>query len=159
MNTSKLEQLLLLEQSGELTAKQRRELEAELAASAEARALRDELRGLAAALPNPAAARAPDAAERIAARLEPSRTPAPVFRPAWKPALAAAAALALLIGIQAFRGPRPSAAVQTAAVQTTDIETATVVEDEWTDPLDAEFTEIESLLLAVSEDPYGFEDL
>jgi len=105
------------------------------------------------------AAPAPDAAARIAARLEPSRTPAPVFRPAWKPALAAAAALALLIGIQAFRGPRPSAAVQTAAVQTTDIETATVVEDEWTDPLDAEFTEIESLLLAVSEDPYGFEDL
>ena len=37
MNPMQLERLLLLEQSGELAPKQRRELEAELAGSAEAR--------------------------------------------------------------------------------------------------------------------------
>ena len=70
MNATPLEQLLLLEQSGELSAKQRLRLDAELAASAEARRLRAELRGLAAAVPPPpagpvpAAPRAPPSAAR-----------------------------------------------------------------------------------------------
>ena len=55
MNATPLEQLLLLEQSGELSAQQRLRLDAELAASAEARRLRAELRGLAAAVPPPPA--------------------------------------------------------------------------------------------------------
>ncbi len=143
MNPQQLEQLLLREQSGELTEKQRRALAAELAADPAAGRLRAELRGLAAALPS-APAPAPGAAGKIAARLRPPNQPA-VFRPAWKPALAFAAALALLLGVRAYRG-QPGAG-ETAAPA---IITAAAAEDEaWTDPLDAEFTELESLLVAI----------
>ena len=142
MNPAQLEQLLLLEQSGELSPKQRRLLDAELAASPAARQARAALRGLANALPAPAASPAPDAAARIAARL--AQTPKPAFAPAWKSALAAAAALALLLGVRSYHGapftPAPAATTEIAAA----------AEVEWTDPLDAEFTELETLLLAIS---------
>ena len=143
MNATPLEQLLLLEQSGELSAQQRLRLDAELAASAEARRLRAELRGLAAAVPPPPAGPVA-AAARIDARL--LRTPAPVaaFRPAWKSALAAAAALALLFGVRAFRSPDPAGPA--------DPVLAAAEEAVWTDPLEEEFTELESLLLAISSD-------
>ena len=144
MNTQKLEQLLLLEQSGELSPKQRRQLDAELAVSAEARQSRNELRGLAVAIPPPAAQAAPDAARRIAARLHPAPKPAFAFLPAWKPALAAAAALALLLGVRTFRSnPAPADPV---------VASAPAQEEEWTDPLETEFTELESLLTAISAD-------
>lgn len=146
MNPNQLERLLLLEQSGELTAKQRRALEAELAASSAARRFRDQLRALAGAVPPPAAGPAPDAAARIAARLRHDRQSFLVFRPVWKPALAAAAALALFVGVRTFR-PAPAAApAETAAVATA------AEEADWTDPLDADFTELESLLAAMSTD-------
>ena len=146
MNPTELERLLLLEQTGELSAPQRRQLDAELAASAEARRLRAGLRGLAAAIPEPAFSPAPDAARRIAARLGRPKPAAGLFHPVWRPALAAAAALALLVGLYAFRtSPAP---VQTAAVEIP----ADVEEYEWTDPLDAEFAELETLLLAISTD-------
>lgn len=145
MNPQELERRLLLESSGELSPKQRRQLDAELAASAEARRLRDGLRRLADAIPEPAFAPAPDAVERIAERLQTAPRTAAVRRRVWKPALAAAAALALLLGLYAVR---PSAPVQTAAVEApADAETY-----EWTDPLDAEFTELETLLFAISSD-------
>ena len=144
MNASQLEQLLLLEQSGELAPNQRRQLDAALAASPAARQSRDQLRSLAHALPDPPAQPAPDAAARIAARLAQAPKPSFAFLPAWKPALAAAAALALLLGVYTLRpGPAP---VETAAV-------AAAAEDEdWTDPLDADFTELENLLAAISAD-------
>jgi len=147
MNPHELERLLLLEQSGELAPRQRRALDAELAASETARRLRDRLRAWTAAVPPPAAAPAPDAAARIAARLRPPPRPAAwIFRPVWKPALAAAAALALFLGVRSFR-PAPIAAPIETAVN------ATASADEvWTDPLDAEFTELENLLLAISTD-------
>ena len=146
MNPNQLERLLLLEQSGELTAKQRRALEAELAASSAARRFRDQLRALAGAVPPPAAGPAPDAAARIAARLRHDRQSFLVFRPVWKPALAAAAALALFVGVRTFR-PAPAAApAETAAVATA------AEEADWTDPLDADFTELESLLAAMATD-------
>ena len=147
MNATPLEQLLLLEQSGELSAKQRLRLDAELAASAEARRLRAELRGLAAAVPPPPAGPVA-AAARIDARLR--RTPAPVaaFRPAWKSALAAAAALALLFGVRAFRSPDPAVPADPVLAAAADAAEEAV----WTDPLEEEFTELESLLLAISSD-------
>ena len=147
MNATPLEQLLLLEQSGELSAQQRLRLDAELAASAEARRRREQLRTLAAAVAPARTQPALDAAARIAARLQAKPKPAFAFQPAWKPAIAAAAALALFVGVRAFRptsGPAPVA--KTAAV-----ETATAEED-WTDPLDADFTELESLLAAMATD-------
>ena len=146
MNPTELERLLLLEQTGELSAPQRRQLDAELAASAEARRLRDGLRHLADAIPDPAFSPAPDAARRIAERLGRPKPVAGLFRPAWRPALAAAAALALLFGLYALR--TPPAPVQMAAVEIP----AGAEEYEWTDPLDAEFAELETLLLAISTD-------
>ena len=147
MNPHRLEQLLLLEQSGELSPRRRRALDARLAASAEARQLRAELRALAAAAPPPAASPAPDAAARIAARLARSPAPPSAFAPAWKSALAAAAALALLLGVRAFR---PAPATPPAAV--TAAASSAAEDEDWTDPLDADFTELESLLLAISTD-------
>ena len=147
MNAQQLEQLLFLEQSGELTDKQRRQLDAELAASADARQLRGQLRGLAAAVPS-AAAPAPDAAARIAARLDQADRPASIFLPAWKPALAAAAALALLLGVRAYQAHKSPAA--TAPVVASSA--AEEQEEEWTDPLDAEFTELESLMDTMASD-------
>lgn len=144
MNATPLEQLLLLEQSGELSAQQRLRLDAELAASAEARRLRAELRGLAAAVPPPPAGPVAAAAARIDARLRRTPAPAAAFRPAWKSALAAAAALALLFGVRAFRSPDPAGPA--------DPVLAAAEEAVWTDPLEEEFTELESLLLAISSD-------
>lgn len=136
MNTSRTEQLLLLEQSGELSPTQRRDIDAELAASPEARRFREQLRALSAAAPQPAAQPAPDAAARIAARLRQQQTPV------WKPLLAAAAALALFLGVRAFSPQAPVPADSPAVAEA----------EEWDDPLDAEFTELESLLFAISSD-------
>ena len=143
MNASRLEQLLLLEQSGELTEKQRRALDADLAANPAARQFRAELQHLAAAVPPVRATPAPGTSARIAARLAGAR-PFAVFRPAWRPALAAAAALALLIGLRTYHGQRaPAGEAPAAAV------TAAAEEEEWTDPLEADFTELENLLVAI----------
>ncbi len=144
MNATQLAQLLLLEQSGELAPKQRRELDAELAASAETRRLRAELRSLAAAIPPPATQLAPDAAARIAARLDQASRPATAFQPMWKPVLAAAAALALLLGVRTYQAHKAPVAPETTV--------ASVVAEEWTDPLEAEFTELESLIAALAAD-------
>ena len=139
MNASQLEQLLLLEQSGELTEKQRRALAAELGANPAARQLRAELQRLATALPPGGSAPGPGAAARIAARLAGARPRMAV----WRPALAAAAALALLVGVRTYHGrPGPAAAGAAATV-------AAAAEEDWTDPLDADFTELENLLLAI----------
>ena len=146
MNPKQLEQLLLLESSGELSPAQRRALDAELAANPAACRFRDQLRALADAVPPPAAGPAPDDAAHIAARLQRNQSSRPAFRPVWKPALAAAAALALFVGVRTFR-PAPAAApAETAAVATA------AEEADWTDPLDADFTELESLLAAMSTD-------
>ena len=149
MNATPLEQLLLLEQSGELSAKQRLRLDAELAASAEAHRLRAELRSLAAAVPPPPAGpAAAAAAARIDARLRRPPAPAAAFRPAWKSALAAAAALALLFGVRAFRSPAPAVPADPVLAAAASAAEEAV----WTDPLDADFTELENLLLAISSD-------
>ena len=157
MTPRKLERLLLLEQSGELTPRQRRRLDAELAASEPARRLRDELRGLAASIPPLSASPSADAARLIATRLA---RPAPDFAilpPAWKPALATAAALALLFGARAYRtalAPHaPPAPVAALSVPATPPET------EWSDPLGDDFAELETLLQNTSDDPFGFMEL
>lgn len=145
MNAKELERLLLLEQSGELSLKQRQRLDAELAASAEARRLQGQLRGWSAAIPAPAFPPAPDAAQRIAARLRKAPRPAFTWLPAGKPALAAAAALALLLGVRAYQGRTPAPSDLVAV-------TAPVEVVEWIDPLETEFTELESLLTTISSD-------
>ncbi len=150
MNANELERLLLLEQSGELSPRQRRALDAALGASAEARQLRGQLRALAAAVPPPAAAPAPDTAARIAARLQPKPKPAFVFQPAWKSALAAAAVLALLLGVRTFNPTR----VVPAGSATLSAET-----EEWTDPLESEFAELEAFVSSISEESLEITEL
>ena len=145
MNPKQLEQFLLLEMSGELSPSQRRALDAELAASPEARRFRDQLRVLAAAVPAPAGGPAPDAAARIAARLQTKPKRIFTFQPAWKPALAAAAALALFVGVRSFHNAAPGTGADSAVV-------AAAEEEEWTDPLDSDFIELESLLAAMTTD-------
>ena len=147
MNPSQLEQLLLLEQSGELSPKQRRELDAALAASAEARRQRGQLRGFAATVPPPTAQSAPDTTHRIHARLQARQKPSSAFHPVWKSALASAAALVLLIGVHAYRGKTNPIPAEPAVASVT-----TAAEEEWTDPLDSEFTELENLITTISTD-------
>ena len=157
MTPQKLERLLLLEQSGELTPRQRRRLDAELAASESARRLQAELRGLAAAIPPLAASPNADATRLIAARLARPAPALALLPPAWKPALATAAALALLLGVRAYRAtlapnasPAPVATLSSPAPQ---------AELEWSDPLGDEFAELENLLQNTSDDPFGFMEL
>lgn len=144
MNGKQLERLLLLEQSGELSPRQRRDLESALAAAPDARRLRADLRRFAGVLAAPTAQPAPDAAAKIAARLRPPAKPAFSPTPAWKPALAAAAALALLFGARSFR-PNLNPSAENPADSS-----ATAQEEDWTDPLETEFTELESLLAALA---------
>jgi anti-sigma factor RsiW len=140
-----LEQLLLLEQSGELSPEQQRQLDADLAASPEARQQRTALQTLAGAIPPVDAEPAPDAAARIVARLQAAPAPAPRsrFRPVWKPALAAAAALALLLGVRAIR---PTAAPESGVVE------GVVEEEFWADPFEADFAELDSLIAEAESD-------
>jgi len=152
MNTQKLEPLLLLEQSGELSSKQRRQLDSELAASENARQLRDQLRQISAAIPAPTAQPAPDAAARIAACLRQAPKPTTAFRPAWKPALAAAAALALLLGVRTFHA-------KTQVLPSPALASVTAEEDEWTDPLEQDFTELENMIATISTNSLDITDI
>lgn len=145
MNPKQLEPLLLLESSGELSPKQRCILDAELAASPEARRFREQLRTLTAAIRPPVAMPAPETAASIDARLQQKSKSAFVLLPAWKPALAAVATLALLLGVRTVHRARPSLSTETTAA-------ASVETEEWTDPFDAEFAELESLLFAIASD-------
>lgn len=147
MNPKDLEQLLLLEQSGELTPQQQRRLEAELAAAPAARQLRRELQGMARAIPEPPAGPAPDATEKILARLAANR-PAPAHN--WFPTVAAAAALALLLGSYALHSSR-SLDAGTGRAQAT--QSAMLDADEWTDPLEQEFADLENLFRVMAEQP------
>ncbi len=149
MNPTPLEQLLLLEQSGELSDNQRRALDTVLAASEPARRLRAELRGLAAALPAPPAGPSPDTVAILAARLAAHKPPVLLARPLWKSALAAAAALALLLGVRAFQSRPASLAPAPSLAALEEVE-------EWADPLEDDFAELERLLLAIAIDPLEF---
>ena len=152
MKPAQLEQLLLLDQSGELTPRQQAHLAAALADSAHARELRDQLRHITRAVTAPETAPAmpaslADAVARIDARL---RRPRPLLAVAWKPLLAAAAALVLLVGATLFHITRhPAAASEQAALaDDTELDTA------WLDPMDAEFTELEDLLASIATDDF-----
>ncbi|MGD9781888.1 MAG: anti-sigma factor [Kiritimatiellia bacterium] len=153
MNATQWERLLLLEQSGELSPARRRELDAALAASPEARQRRRELRGLAAVVRSAPVQPAPGSVDRIAARLRTPRKTAFAFLPAWKPTLAAAAALALVVGVRSYRGGHASPEIVPVAAS------ASTQENEWSDPFDDELADLENLLLAISDSPYDIIEL
>ena len=140
MNPQQLERLVLLESSGELSRRQRRVLEAELASSADAQQFRDQLRRFGAVLPVPAGPGASEVAAQIDARLKVQRAIRPVFRPGWKTACAVAALLALLAGVQMARRDRGGFAASVS------VQNPAEAEAEWSDPLEADFAELEELL-------------
>jgi hypothetical protein len=146
MKTEKLQKWLLLEQSGELSHRKLRRLECELAKSAEARELRNDLGCLKNAVITPAIEPSPWHITRIAARLSQEAGPSLDFSKVLKPALALAAGLAVMTGILNFHGEQtssPSTAVFLAAAEV----------DVWNDPLGEDMGKLESLIVAISGDP------
>jgi len=141
MRAGKLEKWLLLEQSGELSARRSERLHRELAASEKARALRDELGLLKASIITPDIESAPWAAVRIAARLRGENTPVLNLSRVLKPVLALAACLLLTTSLFNFHGNQTyssPAAVMVAGV------------DVWRDPLEKYLVKFESLMVAIS---------
>jgi len=136
MKTRTLEKLLLLEQSGELTPRQRRAL----ARAADAEPKRRELNALREAVRSPDVEPDPWAAAKIAARLHEERRP--VLIRACKPALALAACLALVVGIWNFRQTSPAPVV----IAMTEMGV-------WNAQFEEDLVELESLILAISGDP------
>lgn len=139
MNTKKLERLLLLEQSGELTPRQRRAL----ARADGAEPARRELAALRAAVQMPEAEPSPWTVAKIDARLREERRPALVWLR--KPALALAACLVLAAGILNFHGKQTSST--SAAV------VAAAEADVWSDQFEGNLVELENLITAMSGDP------
>ena len=158
MTPQQIEKLLLLEQTGELSPKQRHRLQEALATSAAARQQREQWQKMAALLPPPAwqPAPAPEAAARIAARLQATEAAtAPIRRPyALHPAWAAAAAILILLAISAalLRPTAPAPLTATAEIEADEW-------DAWDDPLEADFAALENLLAEISAEPFELADL
>jgi ferric-dicitrate binding protein FerR (iron transport regulator) len=144
MKRKKLEKWLLLEQSGELSAWQLRRLGRELAASGEARILRQELGRLKGSILIPEMEPSPWTVTKIAARLREERRSAFIFSNGWKPALAMAACLMVATGILNFHGKQvsstPVAVIAAAGV------------DVWNDPLEEDLSRLERQIAAISGD-------
>ena len=143
MKTPKLEKLLLLEQSGELSSRQRRCLDRELRRSAEARRMRDSLQIMRAAVAVPETEPAPWSVVKINARLRGELRAVTLSR-VLKPALALAACLLVAVSLFEFSRPAPSPVV--AVTVTTEV-------DVWNDPLGEDLDKLENLILAISGDP------
>jgi len=140
MNAKKLEKWLLLEQTGELSAKKQQLLNA----CPKAEEKRTELNALCAAVSPSDAEPSPWAATRIHARLKTERRPLLLPVRVWQPILALAACLTLVVTTFDFT-PEPSAvSVAAVAVGETDV---------WDVQFEEDLEELESLILAISGDP------
>ncbi len=137
MKTTKLEKLILLEQSGELSARQRRQLNA----CPEAQTKRDELTVLHAATLLSDVEPDPWAATKIAARLRNERRPIVTFSKVWKPVFLTAACLTLAVNAFNFK----QTSTEPAVVAETEM-------DVWNNQFEEDLVELESLILAMSGD-------
>jgi len=138
MKTTTLEKWLLLEQSGELSARRQRLLNA----CPEAPVKRDELKALCAAVPAVDADPEPWTATKIAARLREERRPAFSFSKVWKPVFLTAACLMLVVSTFDFKQTVPNSVVITETEM-----------DVWNNQFENDLVELESLILAMSGDP------
>ena len=147
MKTEKLEKLLLLEQSGELSVRQRKQLEA----CPEAVVKRKEIKALCTAVCPSGAEASPWGAVRIDARLRAERRSLLLPARVWKPVLALAACLTLLVSIWNF-GPESSSAppVTVQAVKSADV---------WNVRFEEDLAELESLIVAISGDPLSITEM
>jgi len=140
MNAKKIEKWILLEQTGELSPRKQKILNA----CPQAQAKRNELKALQSVISPPPEDPSPWATAKINARLQGERRP--VLRPVrlGVPALALAACLMLVFTLIDF-SPE-SAEVSVASVEA-------VVQDEWTEEFEDDLAELESLILAMSDTP------
>ncbi|HKL21001.1 MAG TPA: hypothetical protein VJ904_04300 [Tichowtungia sp.] len=140
MNAKKLEKWILLEQTGELSPRKQKILNA----CPQAQVKRDELNALFSAVPDENTEPSPWALTRIHARLQNERRPVLLPARVWTPVLALAACLMLVFTLIDF-SPE-SAEVSVASVEA-------VVQDEWTEEFEDDLAELESLILAMSDTP------
>lgn len=153
MKIRKIERWLLLEQSGELSARRRNRLARELARSQTARRLRDELRLLNESVCEADADVSPRALTRMNARLRDETNAGIVFSNAWKPALAFAACLIMALGLWTFQGKQVPA--ETADVQTESGSESAL----WDDPLGEDLSELEDLIVALSDTSFDIMEM
>ena len=145
MKTKKLEKWLLLEQSGELSLRQLRQLDRELSVSEDARVLRNELRRLKGVIITPDVEPSPWTVAQITVRLREGNRSAMSLSSILKPVLALAACLALMLGIGNFHGEQDSSA-STVVVASAGV-------DVWDDPIEADLSKLENLIVAISGTP------
>ena len=144
MKMKKIEKWLLLEASGELSPRQLRRLERELAVSEDARILRGDLGRFRGSVLRQEIEPSPWAVAKIAARLREERHPARTVTRGLKPALALAACLALVAGILIFHEKQvSSASVAVLAAAGSDV---------WNDSLEEDMSRLESQIMAISGD-------
>jgi ferric-dicitrate binding protein FerR (iron transport regulator) len=150
MKNKKIEQWLLLEQSGELSRRKRKQLSRELSSSSDARRLRDELQLLSRSVQIEQAAPSPWMTTRIDAQLRQKH----VFSKPWKkPVLALAACLVAAIGFLNFQGRQvisESTVAQVAMIDESDI---------WDDSIGDELSELEDMMLALSDSPFDIMEM
>jgi ferric-dicitrate binding protein FerR (iron transport regulator) len=144
MKRKKLEKWLLLEASGELSPRQLRRLDRELAVSEDARALRQELGRLKGSIFLPEIEPSPWTVTRIAARLREDRRSVLTVTQALRPILALAACLTLVVGILNFHGKQNSSSLATVV--------AAAGVDVWNDPLEEDLSRLERQIMAISGD-------
>ncbi len=144
MKTTTLEKLILLEQSGELSVRQHRLLDA----CPEAQTKRDELMVLHAATPIAEVEPSPWATTKIAARLREERRPAVTFSKVWKPVFLTAACLMLAVSTFNFKQTSTDSAVVVATEM-----------DAWNDQFEEDLVELESLILAMSGDSFDIMEM
>ena len=144
MKMKTLEKWVLLEQSGELSPRRQRKLEA----CPETQAKRDEYQALCEAVQIPDVEPSPWAVTKIAARLREERHPVLTFSKVWKPVFLTAACLTLVVSTFNLN-QAPSALAVVAVVEA----------EEWNVQFEEDLVELESLILAISGDSIDTMDM
>lgn len=148
MNAKKLERWVLLEQTGELSPRQVRRLNRMLNQSEASRKIRDDLLLFSRSVQKSDEPLSPWVVTRINSRLRGQLRPDTFLSGVWRPALAMAACIALVAGILNFRdGNLPSGALATAGV------------DVWNVQYDDDLGQLESLILAISDDSFDIMEM
>ncbi len=137
MKISKLEKLIFLEQSGELSARQRRVLDA----CQKTQEKRADLKSFFEAVPVSTPEPEPWATQRIVARLRKEQRWGFTFSKVWKPVFLVSACLVLAVSTLDFK----DASTEVAVVADTEV-------DAWGDQFEEDLVELESLILAMSGD-------
>ena len=138
MKKKTLEKWVLLEQSGELSSRKTRKLDA----SPDAQRLRDELNTLCEVLPLDTADPSPWATTEIKARLRDERCLMLLPARVWTPIVALAACLTLVVGVWDLKTEATPISASVVMAET----------DAWNAQFDQELIELENLISNISSD-------